>query len=432
MPRIVILGAGFGGVYTAKKFLPYVKKGMIELTVINRTNYFLFTPLLHEAATGSLSLRSVAEPLREVFAGTDVRIVQGTVYGIDSQRRYVNVTRDEASMKISFDYLVIATGSETNYYGVIGAQKYSLPLKGLSDASRIRARVIDAFEKAILSKNRTERMRLLSFAVVGGGATGVELAAELAEFVSGMVKRYYSCTNGDIEYPRHCHPEEPTVTLVHAGKDVLEQFAPSLRKAAAKRLRKRGVILHLNSPVAEVTPHGLKISGNLSIPADTVIWTAGVKPHVPVFSDIEPILQGGRLALDGYFHIQGQERIFAIGDTAAYIDTDRFTKDSKNKPLPMLAQVAEAQSKIVAYNIIATLAGRPLRKLHYHSMGAMVSVGQWFAVGEIWSLNIAGRLTWWLWRIVYVFKFASWMKRFYIAFQWSIEVFYPRDITRPE
>ena len=430
-PHIVILGAGFGGMYVARKLLKYVKRNQIDLTIVNKTNYFLFTPLLHEVATGALSTRSVAEPLREIFAKKRVHIVQANVDMIDRKAKSVKVSFGSSSSTINYDYLVIATGAETNYYGIPGADKFTLPLKNISDAAHIRTQVIDSFERAMLVSDPAERTRLLSFAVVGGGATGVEVAAELAEFICGMVKRYYSDTNclpGEIG---SCHPEEPVITLIHMGKELLEMFAPSLRASAERRLRKNGVVLQLQSSVASVDEKGLQLKGNMSVMAGTVIWAAGVKPIIPVFSDGVPTLVAGRMAVDQYFRLQGNTDIFALGDAAGYVDMHQFAKDStKSKPLPMLAQVAVSQSETVAVNIISSIKREDLSDFQYHSRGSMVSVGQWFAIGEIFSMDIAGRLTWWLWRTVYLFKFASWMKRVQIAFEWSIDMFYPRDVTK--
>ena len=422
-PHIVILGAGFGGMYIAKKLADQVKKGEIDVTIVNRTNYFLFTPLLHEVATGGLSPRSVAEPLREVFANTRVRLAQGTVEYINTEKRMVGINNGYDTSVLPYDYLVIATGAETNYYGIPGAEKFSYPLKNLSDAVRIRSRVIDVFEQAVLAKDDDERIRLLSFAVVGGGATGVEVAAELAEFIKGIVKRYYADTND-------CRPEEPSITLIHTGKELLEMFAPSLRAAAERRLMHSGVALQMSSTVTSVTKENVMLSANMSIPASTVIWAAGVKPTIPHFEGASPTLTGGRIAVDQFFRLLGNERVFALGDVAAYVDTDSGTNDQPAKPLPMLAQVAIRQAKVVAFNIQASVGQKTLRPFHYHSQGSMVSVGQWFAIGEIFSLKIAGRLAWWMWRTVYLFKFASWMKRTQIAFEWTIDLFYPRDITK--
>ncbi len=412
-PHILILGAGFGGVYVAKKLLKKVRSGAIDLTIVNRTNYFLFTPLLHEVATGALTPNSVAEPLREVFFGTKVRVVQGIVEGIDSIQKIVTVS----GTPIAYDYLVVATGAETNYYGINGAEEHSLPLKNLYDAARIRARVIDAFEKAVIAKDNCERARLLSFAVVGGGATGVEMAAELTEFVAGISKRYYPMMHWD--------PEEAQVSIIDTGPELLQMFAPKLRAAAKNRLLKEGVILHQNSAVTSVTPDGLTLSNNTTIPASIVIWSAGVKAIIPKFIGDQPVLVKGRMSVNTFFQVALgasstiAENIFAHGDVAGY-----------PTPVPMLAQVAEAEATIVARNIIALLSQKKLSDFTYRSKGSMVSVGQWFAIGEIFSLRVSGKLTWWLWRTVYISKFASIKKRIRIMFEWALELFFPRDITK--
>jgi len=419
-PRILILGAGFGGMFVAKALEGYVKKGEIELTIVNRTNYFLFTPLLHEVATGGLNPRNVAEPLRQIFKGTGVRIAQGAVEHIDLAQKLVVTKTDGHLCELHYDYLVIATGAESNYYGIPGADKFTYPLKDLADAARIRNRIIDAFEQAILMDKREDRVKALSFAVVGGGPTGVETAAELSEFVSGMVKQYY--------YDTEC---TPAVTLIHTGKELLEMFKPTLREAAARRLMHNGVTLQLSSMVTSVTKDGLTLAGNMTIPATTVIWAAGVKSSIPHFEGKIPALYAGRLAVDEFFRISDEDRVFALGDVASYIDTDNPNVGPKGPvPLPMLAQVAESQAKMLARNILASIDAKKLKPFHYHSKGSMVSVGQWFAIGEIFSFDLAGHFTWWLWRTVYLFKFASWQKRVEIAFEWTLDLFYPRDITK--
>lgn len=416
-PRIVILGAGFGGVYVAKKLVPAVRAGMIDLTIVNRTNNFLFTPLLHEVATGGLNPRSVAEPLREIFVGTKVCIIQGWVDSIDSGARTVAVRGDQGTpVALSYDYLVVATGAETNYYGIPGAQEHTLPLKTLADAARIRNRVIDAFEEASLTEDAGKRRDLLSFAVVGGGATGVETAAELADLVEGIITRYHYCKQSD-----------PQITLVHAGKELLEQFSPNLRTAAHKRLTKAGVDVKTETSVTEVTAGGLTFKSGELLRASTIIWSAGVRASVPKFDGVEPTLAGGRMAVDGYFRILADDRIFAMGDVAAYVDSH---SGPGARPVPQLAQAAEAEAATVAGNILALIRGDKPSEFHYHSKGAMVSVGQWFAIGEIFSMNMAGWFTWWMWRTVYLFKFASWKKRVKIGFEWFIQMFFPRDITK--
>ena len=490
-PHIVILGAGFGGTYVGKKLARLAKIGEIDLTIVNRTNYFLFTPLLHEVATGSLSPRSVAEPLREVFVHECVRIIQGSVDSIDLEKQTVKIAPlrqsadgggpNTAAFSIEYDYLVIATGAETNHYGIPGAERLTLPLKSLADAARIRNRIIDSFEAATLTTDPTERARLLSFAVVGGGPTGVEVASELAELVSGMVKRYFDergrvdvphsrrpsrsqnmrndyfkGENGpdggrgkELNDPAHCSPEEPEITLIDSGPEILSMFDQKLRKKAAERLTSDGVSIRQNTKVVEVTPQGLALGDGSMLSAGTVIWAAGVKPIIPRFEgDSQPELFAGRLAVNEHFQLKGQSKVFVLGDAAGYVDAhaskaivraDPDKHSDKDSPIPSIpamralpqsAQVAVSEARVVAHNIQAAIQGKELKGLHFHSKGSMVSVGQWFAVGEILSLKISGPLTWWLWRTVYLFKFASSRKRVRIALEWAFELVSPRDITK--
>ncbi len=457
-PHVVILGAGFGGVYVAKRLKRLVKRGEIELTIVNRTNYFLFTPLLHEVAAGSLSPASVAEPVREIFKGCNVKFCQGSIESIDVANRCVNIRGVQSSganvtngfgggkHSIQYDYLVIATGAETNYYNIPGAEQFSMPLKTLSDAVKIRSRVIDSFEGAALCDNPEEKLCRLSFAVVGGGPTGVELAAELKEFVRELVARYYGAAG--------CLSQEPQISLIEIGTELLSRFPLPLRQAATARLRENGVNLHLGNKVAAVTPKGITLSNNTTIPASTVIWTVGVKPAIPTFEGFVPELVAGRLAVDEYFRVGGDERVFALGDVAAYVNSSAAAAGenspprgacdeteellsprgrgviNKQSPVPMLAQAAVQEAKIVAHNILASIQQRKLRSFNFHPKGTLVSVGEWFAVGEILSTPIVGRFAWWLWRTVYLFNFASWKKRLRIASEWTLNLFYPRDITK--
>lgn len=410
-PHILILGAGFGGMYTARQFKHLVKRGEVDVTIVNETNYFLFTPLLHEVATGSLGPQSVSEPLREIFAGSGIKMCQGTVISIDRKNRKVIVLGDvngddihhRVKHEISYDFLVISTGATTNYYNIPGADIHTYPLKTLYDAVMIRRRVIDSFEEASMCDDPLIRAQLLSFVVVGGGPTGIEIVSELSELVKGMIKRYYN-------------DFESTITLVNSGPELLQQFSPKLRKAAYDRLVKDGVKISLGSSVTSVSPRGIELSNNTTVFSYTVIWSAGVTPVIPPFDGDMPELAGKRLVVDAYFRISGDERVFALGDVAGV--------------LPMLAQVAVGQARAVASNIKASIEGKKLKTFSYHSKGSMVSIGQYFAIGEIFHLKISGVIAWWLWRTIYLFKFISWKKRLRIVASWTINLFYPRDITR--
>lgn len=438
-PHIVIIGAGFGGTYTAKRLAPYVKKGIIDVTVVNKTNYFLFTPLLHEVATGSLGPLSVAEPLRDIFAGTGIEVCQGSAQSIDTENRRVHIANNGNRHTLPYDYLIISTGAETNYYGIAGAERYTFPLKNLADAARIRSQVIDCFEEAIMTENPEERARLLSFVVVGGGPTGVETVAELSEFVRGITSRYYSKSDPQVDI---CSLKDIKINLIHAGPELLQQFPAPLRIATENRLKKNCVTLNVGSTVTSITSQGINFTKgdqqNIStehISSATIIWAAGVKPIIPDFEHDTPSLLGGRLIVDEFFHLikgsrinpqvapASDERVFVLGDVAAY------TENGKS-PLPMLAQVAVRQAKVVADNIIASIKEKPLKKFSFKMKGSLVSVGQLFAVGQILSKSYSGSLVWFLWRTIYYFKFASWKKRARISFDWTIQIFSSRDITK--
>lgn len=410
--HILILGSGFGGMEVAKRLVPLVRAGEVDVTVVNRTNAFLFTPLLHEVATGGLSPASVAEPLREVFVDTGVRVVQGDVTSVDAGAKTVTV----GACVLPYDIAVLASGATTNYYDTPGAEEFALALKTLDDALRMRERVIDAFEAAALTDDEAQRRALLSFVVVGAGATGVELVLELAEFAHGIADRYFDDRTG------RSMRDDVAVTLVNAGAEVLAQFPDSARRAAGAQLVRRGVTVRSNAQVAAVHADGVTFADGTTLQSAFVAWTAGVTPQLPAFTGRVPLMEKGRVVVDAMLRAEGVDNLFVLGDGAAFQQDGAF--------LPMLAQVAVAQGKVVAHNVIATLHAAPLVPFRYRSRGALVSLGQWFAAGTVGPVSVSGRLAWWVWRTVYLFKFASNKKRVRIAFEWTLNLFSPRDVTK--
>lgn len=414
-PHIVIVGAGFGGLYTAKHLIPFVKKNEIDITIINKTNYFLFTPLLHEVATGGLHPTSVSESLREIFKKTGVTIYQDTVLSIDTSKKIVLAENSE----IPYDYVVLATGAETNYYNIPGAKENSLGLKNLKEAMDIRQSIIDSFEKATLTKDEDERKKLLSFAVVGGGATGVETVAEIAEFANEIKNRYYK---GQKKY----RVKDISISLINTGPEILKPFHPKIQKAARKRLEKMNVTLLLNKTVSSLSPGVIHFSDESALSANTIVWATGVTPSVPKCIEHEVKLTGGRLEVDEFLRMVNMPNIFVLGDSACVVNPNG------NPPPAMLAQVAVAEAKIVAKNIMATIKNKKLKKFVYRSKGSLISLGQWFATGEIFSFVISGKIAWGIWRTVYLSKFLSREKRTHIALEWILDIFYPRDVTKIE
>lgn len=413
-PHIVVIGAGFGGIYAAKKLVPYVKRGEIDVTIINPTNYFLFTPLLHEVATGSLTPNSVAEPIREIFYGTGIEFCQGKVVEIDSDNRRAHIFgKDGNGHTIPYDYAILSTGAEPNYYGISGAEQNSFPLKDLKDAAAIRNRIIDSFEEAILTNDPIERQRFLTFVVVGGGPTGVETVAEILEFAKEIASKYH---NVDILGP-------VSVILVHSGEDILPRMNTSIRELSLARLKSKGIDVRLKSKVRSVSSRGVVFEDGSRLDAGIVVWAAGVAATFPHIKGVyDDNASGGRLPVDEYFRVVGDEKIFALGDAVSY--------DQAGQILPMFAQVAVRQADLVARNVMATIREKKLSKLVYTSRGTLVSLGNWCAAGELSSFSAMGWYMWWLWRTVYLFKFASWKKRLRIAGEWSILLFTRRDITK--
>lgn len=426
IPKIVIVGSGFGGVYTAKHLKKLASEGKAEVTLINRTNYFLFTPLLHEVATGGLSPLSVAEPIREIFRNSKIHFLQAEVKSIDDSKKIVLTSAG----KIAYDFLVISSGATTNFYGIPGAEKYSLQLKNIQDALDIRSSIIKACEKAATVSNTEERRRLLSFTVVGGGATGVELAAELVEFAEETLCTYYK-KSGNHNTPEHAcslAKEELSVNLVYNSPELIPHFPATMRSDAASTLTKKGVLLRANAKVTEVKSDKIILSDGNEIPSSTTIWVAGVAPApLPVEGLVHD--QAGRIKVDQFMRAEGKEHIFALGDVSHFMPVAGSEQLEANKPLPMLAQVAVQQGKVTAHNIAATILSAPLHPFAFLQKGLLISLGQWHASGDIFGVILSGRIMWWIWRTVYLFNFHSWRKRFRIAAEWTVNLFYPRDIT---
>jgi NADH dehydrogenase len=401
--HVVIIGGGFGGIYTAHSLKNLIAEGTVEVTLINKTNYFQFTPLLHEVATGGLSPMSVVEPIREIFRNSKVHFIQDEVESINIEEKQVTTI----NRTIGYDFLVISSGAETNYYGTAGAMDNTLTLKNLTDALVIRKRIIDLCERAAHIADDEERKRLLSVVVVGGGATGVELSAEIIEFMQETLCSYYGTTC-------HLKKEDMQVTVVAASPDLLPPFPPELRVIAKNELIRKGIKVMTGETVTEVKQNRIIFADKSFIDAGTIIWVAGVKPVSPNISGVEKE-KNGRIKIDEFLRVVGHTEVFSLGDTGG--------------TAPMLAQVATQQGRTVAQNIAASIRGKALVPFTFFEKGLLVSLGQWYAAGKIFGVTLKGPLMWWIWRTVYLFNFHSGRKRFKIAVEWTVNLFYPRDIT---
>ncbi|HEY4503590.1 MAG TPA: NAD(P)/FAD-dependent oxidoreductase [Candidatus Paceibacterota bacterium] len=419
--HVVIVGGGFGGTYTAKYLKPLIKKNLIDVTIINRNNYFLFTSLLHEVATGGLSPTSVVEPIREIFRHSNVHFAQDEVESIDSVKKEVSTS----TSIIPYDYLVFSSGSETNYYGVVGAKENTFGLKNLSDAQILRKQLIDSCENGALTNNEEEKKKLLSCIIIGAGATGVELSAEILEFMHHTLCSYYKICGLNKDHMK--------ITLVSASPDVLPQFPPNLRELAKLELIEKGIRVMTNENVTEVQWRKVIFADKSFITAGTIVWVAGVKPTIIDIPNTERE-KSGRIKTDQFLRVTtNQEKTFAQNtssqDSSSQKSSHIFSLGDVSGTAPMLAQVAVQQAKIVAKNISADIFNTPLTPFIFKQKGLLVSLGQWYAIGNIYGIIMKGPFMWLIWRTVYLFNFHSWRKRLKIGIEWTINFFYPRDIT---
>lgn len=408
--RIVILGAGFAGINTYLSLIKRVHEKDVEIIFINKTNYFLFTPMLHEVATGSLGPRHVVESVRNIIYKTPADLIVAEVEKVDLEKKIVFTDKG----RVEFDYIVIGLGATTNFCDVAGAQENSFVLKDLADAIKLRNHFISIFEEASTIPFEEERKKMLSFAVIGGGPTGVELAAEMADFFFGTFRKYYKghiCT-GDV-----------SLYLINSGKELLTMFSSGIRQKSLEVLRGKGIKVLLDKMVTNVSKEKIIFTDGSSVDVFNTVWVAGVKPiPIEILPEVEKD-KAGRIITDEFLRVKNFKHVFALGDISAFI-----TKDGKS--LPMLAQVAARQGKATGKNISASIYEKKLSKFRYISKGNLVSLGTWKAVGGIAGITWSGVFAWWLWRTVYLYNFASWSNRIKIVIDWTVNMFSPRDITK--
>ncbi len=410
--RIVIVGAGFGGTY-AYRHLHRLLHGQkdVTLTMINRENYFLFTPLLHEVATGGMSGENVIQPIREVLGCCVDDLICSEVRGISFESRTVH-TRER---DVPYDYAIIALGSETNFYNVPGAEKHSFQLKSISDALALKNHFIDMFERASQTDDEAERQKLLTFVVVGGGATGVELACEMSDFFYGSLCRYY---------PLEKCRDRVRIILVNQGAELIQQFPEKLRRRAYGKLTEKKVDVCLSTAVKKVERERVLLSDGRSIGSATSIWVAGIHPTAVSVDRKECQDASCRFVVNEALQSVVDPAVFAIGDIATF--------GPGKQPLPQLAQVATKEAAVAAQNIVRAMRGKPLSAFTYKSSGSLISFGEWDAGASIGGVTLYGPVAWLLWRTVYLFKLHGLQKKIQVVIDWTFDLFKQRDISRLE
>ena len=422
--RIVILGGGFGGMRTAECLEEQLRADpSVSITLVSDTNALLFTPMLAEVAGSSLEPSHISTPLRSSLHRTE--FIRGHAAKIDLEQRRVildNGSPDQgtgATQEIPYDHLVLALGAVSNYLGMANIEKYAFGFKSLLDAIRIRNHVIEMFERADRESDSSQRRALLTFVIAGGGFAGVELAGALNDFAHGIIA----------DYP-NLRSEELTVVLVHARDRILPELSESLARYAEKKMEERGVRFRLNSRLTDAQPDVVVLNDG-EIRAATLVWTAGTAPNpllksLPVERDLR-----GAVVVDETLAVRGHIDLWALGDCAAVSDTKH------GKTCPPTAQFALRQAEVLAKNIHAQLESRPTRTFHFDSLGAMCVVGHQTACAELTvpfartrAVRFSGLLAWLMWRGVYLSKLPGVERKIRVLMDWTIELFFPRDIVQ--
>jgi len=391
--RVVIVGAGFGGIAVARG----LARADVEVILIDRQNHHLFQPLLYQVATAGLSPAEIAWPIRHLCRRQrNTRVLMGEVTGVDPVRQAVML----GDGPVSYDYLVLATGATHGYFGHDEWAAHAPGLKDLDDATAIRRRLLLAFERAEMAASPELCRKLLTIAIVGGGPTGVELAGAIVELARRALASDF----------REIDPKQTRVLLLEAGPRLLSNFPESLSRYTARVLERMGVEVRLGTPVTACDPEGI-VLGNERIPAATILWAAGVSASpAAAWLGLESD-RAGRLPVGSSLTAPGHDNIYVIGDTAQVRGAD-------GAPLPGIAPVAKQQGAHVARSIVAHSAGQPYRPFIYRDRGLLATIGRKSAVITYRKLQLRGWLAWWLWGAAHIYFLVSMRNRMIVMTQW--------------
>lgn len=403
-PQVVVVGGGFAGLWAARGL---AWDGGVDVTLVDRNNYHTFMPLLYQVAAAELEPEQIAYPLRGVFRKfRNVRVVQANVTGLDREKGVLQTDGPE----LEFDYLVLATGSVTTFFGVEGAEQNSFRLKSLEQAIALRNHILSRFELAANEPDAEKRKRLLTFAIIGGGPTGVEYSGALVELIRVPLARDFPAID----------PREAKVVLLEAAPGLLNGFPDELRTYAAQRLTGMGVEVRLGATVAGIDADQIRFADGTSLPTETVVWTAGVRgrPEVPgLLGDLGP---QGRIKVLETLQLGGDDRIFLAGDVGF---------PGVDKPVPMVAPMAVQQGQLVAANILRAIKGKPLQPFRPKDKGSMATIGRQAAVVRIGNHALTGFTAWIIWLVVHLLYLIGFRNRVVVAINWAWDyVFFERAI----
>jgi NADH dehydrogenase len=395
MTHVVVVGGGFGGLAVAKGLR---KARDVEVTLIDRRNHHLFQPLLYQVAMAGLSPAEIAAPIRSLLSGqrnASVRLDE--VHAVHTGERRIETSRGP----LAYDVLVLACGARHAYFGHDAWEQHAPGLKSVEEATEIRRRVLSAYEQAEMETDPARQKMLLTFVVVGGGPTGVELAGALGEMSRFTLARDF----------RHIDPALARVILIEAGPRILPSFPPELARRATRDLESLGVQVWTSSAVTGIDAAGVDV-GPERIQTATALWAAGVQPSPLAKSLGAPLDRVGRVQVEPDLSVPGHPEIFAIGDMACALGAD-------GRPLPGLAPVAKQQGTHVARNILRTLRGEPREPFHYKDRGQMATIGRSRAICDLGRVRFAGFVAWLAWLVVHIYFLVGFKNRLFVVISWA-------------
>ena len=394
MARVVIVGGGFGGLYAARA----LRREPVEVTVVDRRNHHVFQPLLYQVAMAALSPGDIASPIRWILRRQkNVEVILAEAVGVDRAKNRL-ILEDGA---LDYDYLIVAAGATHAYFGRDEWRRIAPGLKSLEDALEIRRRVLMAFERAERETDAARRAAQLTFVLIGGGPTGVEMAGALAEISRHSLARDF----------RHFDPGSARILLIEGGPTILGAFPEDLRAAALRDLERLGVTVLTNAIVTDVSP-GVVSMGDESIRAETVVWTAGVAASPLGAALGVPVDRAGRVRVQPDLTIPGSSNVFVIGDLATLAGED-------GRPLPGVAQVAIQMGRHAVHNILRAIDHQPLRPFRYRDLGNMATIGRASAIADFGSFRLKGLIAWLAWLFVHILNLIGFRNRLSVMIQWA-------------
>jgi len=410
--RVVIAGGGFAGLYAAKEFERILaRRPDIEVTLISRENFILFTPMLHEVAAGDLSPGDIVNPLRRILRR--VKIVVADVDAIDLVTRTIRCRNalQNVELSLDFDHLLLALGGETNFFDTPGVSESAVTMKNLADAAVLRNRMVALLEEASMHKDEATQRELLTFVTAGGGFAGAETTGAVNDFLRETARFYPAVKQEMIR-----------TILVHGGEYLLPELGEELGRYAERKLRKRGVVVMTNALVKKYDGSSVQLNDGTSISAATLIWTAGAKPS-PVVESLSCPKDRGRVLVGDCLAVAEVSGLWAAGDCAA-------VPDGTGKFYPPTAQHGMREAVVAANNIANAIAGEALKPFRYKSVGMLASLGHHTGVAKVFGMKFSGFIAWWMWRSIYLAKLPRLAKKLRVAMGWTLDVFFGREIEQ--